>query len=102
MTLFLQLVTTAALIPFAMIAVQASRLGIIGSVVGICVATAFGVAQFVGHYKWGDALLANLTDGWRTVVIVIAYYVSILCVGTLCAVLTLYIARFAAGHAVMR
>ncbi len=94
MTLFLLLVTIAALTPLATVASQASQLRASAVAVGGLVALTLGVLQFVGHHRFA----ARLRDrhslvGLPTAVVVAMYYVAIFAGGILCALLTQIVAR---------
>lgn len=94
MTLFLLLVSIAAIAPFAMVASDSANLGILGSLAGFCLAAAIGACQFIGHHKLVGRLQGKA--GWAAQIVVVVYYCSILGIGVLLSVLTLHAAQFAA------
>jgi len=51
MTLFLLLVTIAAVVPFMAVTMESRNLGIVGSLVGVCLAAVAGAGQFIGHHR---------------------------------------------------
>lgn len=99
MTLHMLLVAIAVGTPFAGVVIEASRLGVVGSLVGLCFAMAFGVVQFRGHDRLLDMILRKSSDGWNASLLLFVglYYVSIPVVGGLCHVLTICVARHVVG-----
>lgn len=94
MTLFLLLVTIAALTPLAAVGVQASKLSWSALAVGGLVALVLGELQFVGHHRF----VARLCDrhplvGLPPAAVVTVYYVAIVAGGIACALLTQIVAR---------
>ena len=97
MTLHMLLVAIAVVTPFAGVVIGASRLGVVGSLVGLCFAMAFGVVQFRGHDGLWTTILHKLGDSRGAALLVGLYYVSIPVVGGFCDVLTLCVARHVAA-----
>ena len=93
MTLFLLLVTIACVFPVAAVASNGSQLGVVGSVVGYCLAIVAGILQFVGHHKVAYAISDKLEENWRTRFLVVIYYLGIFLLGILLVAVTLHGAK---------
>jgi len=93
MTLFLLLVTIAALVPIFTIGLESLRLDAAGIVGGGALALVLGVVQFVGHHKavaWIECRgHSERGAGW----LIGAYYVVIVCGGVVCGSVVRAVAR---------
>ncbi len=96
MTLHMLLVAIAMVTPIAGVVIEAPRLGVVGTLVGLCFAMSFAVAQFRGHDSLLTTILDKLGDGRGASWLVGLYYGSIPVVGTVCDVLTICVARYVA------
>ena len=94
MTLHMLLVAIAMFTPMAGVVIEAPRLGVVGTLVGLCFSLALAAAQFRGHDWLLTTILNKLGAGWRASLLVGVYYISIPVVGLLCNVLALRAARF--------
>lgn len=94
MTLFLLLVTIAAVAPLATVAAQASQWNASAIAVGVLIALLLGVAQFVGHHRIAARIPVKETlAGVPAAIAVAVYYVAILVGGIFSAAVAQSIAR---------
>ena len=85
MTLFLLLVTIAAITPLAAVVADATRLRASALAVGVLVALVLGVLQFVGHHRIAARIAAKEPlAGVPAAIGVGIYYITIL-VGGICS-----------------
>ena len=94
MTLFLLLVTIAAVTPLAAVASQASQLSASALAVGGLVALVLGVLQFVGHHRIAARIPAKEPRaGVPATIGVGIYYIAILVGGIFSAAVAQNVAR---------
>jgi len=99
MTLFLLLVTIAALVPIFTIGLESPRLDASGVIVGGALALALGVLQFVAQHKaaaWIERRRLNErgAEWWMG-----TYYVAIVCGGIISGLIVRSVARSLSGNA---